>query len=98
MCPIERVAGDVFVPLWVKKGSLKFPKPKDTPVVMVGPGTGVAPFRSALQERMSEGKHGESFTSVTKEKYINHSSWFDSFGVLVVFLLFSQRPVLWLSL
>ncbi|XP_036973433.1 NADPH-dependent diflavin oxidoreductase 1 [Acanthopagrus latus] len=48
--------GDVSVPLWVKKGSLRFPKEKDTPVIMVGPGTGVAPFRSALQERIAEGK------------------------------------------
>uniref|UniRef100_UPI0037E89305 NADPH-dependent diflavin oxidoreductase 1 n=1 Tax=Semicossyphus pulcher TaxID=241346 RepID=UPI0037E89305 len=48
---------EVFVPLWTKKGTMKFPKDPDTPVIMVGPGTGVAPFRSALQERMSEGKH-----------------------------------------
>ncbi|KAM6985413.1 NADPH-dependent diflavin oxidoreductase 1 [Aplochiton taeniatus] len=47
---------DAYVPLWVKKGSLKFPKDQDTPVIMVGPGTGVAPFRSALQERIAEGK------------------------------------------
>ncbi|KAK7895815.1 hypothetical protein WMY93_021140 [Mugilogobius chulae] len=47
---------DVHVPLWVKKGTLKFPKDKDTPIIMVGPGTGVAPFRSAIQERTAEGK------------------------------------------
>ncbi|XP_073334568.1 NADPH-dependent diflavin oxidoreductase 1 [Pagrus major] len=49
--------GDVYVPLWVKKGTMRFPKEKDTPVIMVGPGTGVAPFRSALQERIAEGKN-----------------------------------------
>ncbi|XP_008322669.1 NADPH-dependent diflavin oxidoreductase 1 [Cynoglossus semilaevis] len=48
--------GEVSVPLWVKKGSLRFPTDQNTPVIMVGPGTGVAPFRSALQERRSEGK------------------------------------------
>ena len=58
---LDAVAGDVSVPLWVKKGSLRFPKEKDTPVIMVGPGTGVAPFRSALQERIAEGKTGEFF-------------------------------------
>ncbi|CAL1568163.1 unnamed protein product [Knipowitschia caucasica] len=47
---------EVNVPLWVKKGSLKFPKDMDTPVIMVGPGTGVAPFRSVIQERIAEGK------------------------------------------
>ncbi|XP_041825448.1 NADPH-dependent diflavin oxidoreductase 1 [Melanotaenia boesemani] len=47
---------EVYVPLWLKKGSLRFPIKKETPVIMVGPGTGVAPFRSALQERIAEGK------------------------------------------
>ncbi|XP_072310185.1 NADPH-dependent diflavin oxidoreductase 1 [Eucyclogobius newberryi] len=47
---------EVYVPLWVKKGTLKFPKDKDTPVILVGPGTGVAPFRSVIQERTAEGK------------------------------------------
>lgn len=53
------------MPLWVKKGTLKFPEDKQTPVIMVGPGTGVAPFRSAVQERIAQGKHGEKFTSPT---------------------------------
>lgn len=65
MCLLNTFSGEVFVPLWVKKGSLKFPKEKHTPVIMVGPGTGVSPFRSALQERIAEGKTGENFTSLT---------------------------------
>ncbi|KAK3527280.1 hypothetical protein QTP86_018608 [Hemibagrus guttatus] len=48
--------GDVYVPLWVKKGGLKFPQDHESPVIMVGPGTGVAPFRAAIQERIAEGK------------------------------------------
>ncbi|XP_054030534.1 NADPH-dependent diflavin oxidoreductase 1 [Dryobates pubescens] len=50
--------GDVWVPLWVKKGGLKFPADPDTPVVMIGPGTGVAPFRAAIQERVAQGRRG----------------------------------------
>lgn len=48
------------MPLWVKRGSLRFPEEKDTPVIMVGPGTGVAPFRSAVQERVSQERRGKS--------------------------------------
>ena len=50
------------MPLWVKKGTLRFPADQDTPVIMVGPGTGVAPFRSALQERIAQGKAGRSIS------------------------------------
>lgn len=55
------VAEDVYVPLWVKKGSMKFPKENNSSVIMVGPGTGVAPFRSAIQERIAEGQTGKIF-------------------------------------
>ncbi|KAG8549501.1 hypothetical protein GDO81_020980 [Engystomops pustulosus] len=48
------------VPLWVKKGTLKFPSDPDTPLIMVGPGTGVAPFHSAIQERAALGKAGNN--------------------------------------
>ncbi|XP_057404445.1 NADPH-dependent diflavin oxidoreductase 1 isoform X4 [Balaenoptera acutorostrata] len=47
--------GPVRVPLWVRSGGLTFPKTPDTPVIMVGPGTGVAPFRAAIQERVAQG-------------------------------------------
>lgn len=58
---VSCVLGEVCVPLWVKRGTLKFPEDKDIPVIMVGPGTGVAPFRSALQERIAQGKHSMTF-------------------------------------
>ncbi|NWZ90552.1 NDOR1 oxidoreductase, partial [Nesospiza acunhae] len=50
--------GDVRVPLWVKKGGMKFPADPATPVIMIGPGTGVAPFRAAIQERVALGRRG----------------------------------------
>ncbi|KAL0861111.1 hypothetical protein ABMA27_009610 [Loxostege sticticalis] len=34
---------------WIKKGSLVFPEPS-TPHIVIGPGTGIAPFRSLIQE------------------------------------------------
>lgn len=46
----------VHIPLWVKKGGLTFPGDINIPAVMVGPGTGVAPFRAAIQERSAQGK------------------------------------------
>ncbi|XP_061887354.1 NADPH-dependent diflavin oxidoreductase 1 [Entelurus aequoreus] len=86
---------DVYVPLWVKKGSLKFPTEKDIPVIMVGPGTGVAPFRSALQERTAEGKHDNVLffgcRSESKDFYFG-SEWEEmmAVGQLRLFSAFSR--------
>jgi len=40
----------------IKKGSLAFPPDVDTPLIMVGPGTGLAIFRAVLQDYELSGK------------------------------------------
>ncbi|KAL4219174.1 NADPH-dependent diflavin oxidoreductase 1 [Mactra antiquata] len=40
------------IPISIKKGTMIFPADDNIPAIMVGPGTGVAPFRSYLEERV----------------------------------------------
>lgn len=56
------------MPLWVRPGGLTFPETPDTPVIMVGPGTGVAPFRAAVQERVAQGRNGEHTGSPARRR------------------------------
>ncbi|XP_068695868.1 NADPH-dependent diflavin oxidoreductase 1-like [Montipora foliosa] len=45
---------DLRIPVWVKKGTISFPKALDAPALMIGPGTGCAPFRGFIEERVSQ--------------------------------------------
>ncbi|XP_063792224.1 NADPH-dependent diflavin oxidoreductase 1 isoform X2 [Pseudophryne corroboree] len=83
------------VPLWVKTGSMKFPSDSDTPLVMVGPGTGVAPFHAAIQERATQSKPGCCLffgcRGKTKDFYFQEE-WEDlsKRGLLTLFTAFSR--------
>jgi len=50
------------VTVWVERGTIEFPPPQsaEVPVIMVGPGTGCAPFRSLIQDRTSQQIPGHS--------------------------------------
>ncbi|KAI6201194.1 NADPH--cytochrome P450 reductase [Aphelenchoides besseyi] len=54
----EKEVGDTS-PIFVRKSTMRLPHRHTTPVVMIGPGTGYAPFRGFIQERSWHKEQGK---------------------------------------
>jgi len=58
----DRVDEDATVPVYIDTNkNFRLPQDGDTPIIMVGPGTGVAPFRAFIEERETRGDAGRNW-------------------------------------
>jgi sulfite reductase (NADPH) flavoprotein alpha-component len=66
----DRVGPDSTMRVFVQPShGFKLPANGDTPIIMVGPGTGIAPFRAFLEERQANGAKGRNWLFFGDQKY-----------------------------
>lgn len=80
----QRKVGD-RIPLYIQR-NLRFRPPEDdsADIIMVGPGTGIAPFRAFLQERSERGVSGRSWLFYGDQHahcdFLYQAEWLEALG------------------
>lgn len=58
------------VPVYLhRNGNFRLPADGDTPIIMVGPGTGIAPFRAFVEDRKASGASGKNWLFFGDQHY-----------------------------
>ena len=59
------------LPVYVQSNeNFRLPASPDTPIIMIGPGTGIAPFRSFMEEREEVGADGKSWLFFGEQHFV----------------------------
>jgi sulfite reductase (NADPH) flavoprotein alpha-component len=80
----DRVWKQAVVPVYVQRSpAFRLPANRDTPIIMVGPGTGVAPFRAFLHERLALGAKGRNWLFFGEQRAATDFYYRDEFESMV---------------
>lgn len=73
---------DAFLPIYLHRNpAFRLPADRETPIVMIGPGTGIAPFRAFLAERDATGASGRNWLffgdRTFEHDFLYQAEWLD---------------------
>jgi len=71
------------VPVFPNPSKFKLPADGNTPIIMIGPGTGVAPFRAFLQDRKAVGAKGKNWLFFGAQRRASDFFYQDEFEAMV---------------
>jgi sulfite reductase (NADPH) flavoprotein alpha-component len=76
-------ADAVPIPVYPSSSKFRLPEDNNIPIIMVGPGTGIAPFRAYLQERKATGAKGKNWLFFGSQKARCNYFYEDDFNQLI---------------
>ncbi|KAG0163993.1 NADPH-cytochrome P450 reductase [Apophysomyces sp. BC1034] len=90
--PRQSLVNDTIarIPVHVRRSQFRLPRNPNAPIVMVGPGTGVAPFRAFVRERALQKKEGKAVGTTllffgcrtSQEDFLYADEWPELFDTL----------------
>jgi sulfite reductase (NADPH) flavoprotein alpha-component len=85
----DRAGIGAHMPIFLHaNGNFRLPEDTSAPVIMIGPGTGIAPFRAFLEERQAHGAPGDNWLFFGEQRaaldflYKDQLHWMHKNGVL----------------
>lgn len=76
-----------LVPIYVRKSTLRLPYRSTCPVIMVGPGTGLAPFRGFIEDRCMTKKNGKDTLHALCTVYAHGREIMIEFNTVQVYII-----------
>ena len=76
----ERASEGGTLPIFLhENNAFRLPEDTSAPIIMIGPGTGIAPFRAFLEERQAAGNTGDNWLIFGEQRrvsdYLYESQW-----------------------
>ena len=76
----ERAPVGATLPIFLhENNAFRLPEDTTAPVIMIGPGTGIAPFRAFLEERQATGQSGDNWLFFGEQRSVSDYLYKDQF-------------------